>query len=73
MAEVYAEAGEYDKALAIFNRKSQEKPNDWEPIASVGYVYYLQKDYAKSLEQMNRALRLNPDIPGLGISKVWTI
>jgi|GEM_PF-2702320 len=65
IGQVYAEAGEYDKAIAIFNGSALERPDDWEPIASLGYVYYLQKQYAKSLEQMQRALRLNQDIPGL--------
>src|SRR5207253_2228683 len=50
LAGVYVETKEYNKAFEAFTLATQLEPRNFEGFAGLGYVYYVQKQYAASLE-----------------------
>jgi tetratricopeptide (TPR) repeat protein len=56
--------GEYDQALADFNRAIELDPNYVWAIASRGVVYGQMGKYDQALADFNRAIELDPNWPG---------
>ncbi len=49
----------YAPAVERFNRAIQLNPDDADTLAARGEAYYLQKEYASALDDLNHALRLS--------------
>jgi thiol-disulfide isomerase/thioredoxin len=53
-------ANEFDKAEYIFKLNTKLYPNNYATYSSLGTLYYEQKRYKESLEQLYKSLSLNP-------------
>jgi thiol-disulfide isomerase/thioredoxin len=53
-------ANEFDKAEYIFKLNTKLYPNNYATYNSLGTLYYEQKRYKESLEQLYKSLSLNP-------------
>jgi tetratricopeptide (TPR) repeat protein len=67
IAQAFAEAiklqqaGEYEKAIKIYNNISKDKPSDDTLFYNLAVAYQATKNYEKSIENYERAYAINPD------------
>lgn len=57
----FQEAGEYDKAIKIYNNISKDKPSDDTLFYNLAVAYQAVQNYDKSVENYERAYAINPD------------
>jgi tetratricopeptide (TPR) repeat protein len=57
----FQEAGEYEKAIKIYNNISKDKPQDDTLFYNLAVAYQATKNYEKSVENYERAYAINPD------------
>ena len=55
-ALTFQRQGDYANAILVLNRALQQHPNDMMVLTDIAYTYYLQKDYAKAMEQVKPLL-----------------
>ncbi len=61
---VLGELGQADAALAAYDRVLALQPDHVEALNNRGYIWWLHKrDYARAIADLERALRLAPDLP----------
>jgi len=53
--------GELDKGIETYREWEDSYPRDWVPDVNLGTVYVAEGKYEEALEQVHRALVLNPD------------
>lgn len=46
----YMRKGDWGNAVMVFKRALQQKPDDMELLKDIAYTYYLEKDFARSLD-----------------------
>ena len=61
MAELYTAIGEFDKAMKYTEKALLLNPLSPNHFYTKGNIYYLNKQYAKAIDCMNTALRIEPD------------
>ena len=61
LAGIYAEIGEYDKALALYSKAVEIKPNDAFIYISVGNIFETQGRYEEAYSAYSRAMQLFPE------------
>ena len=54
-ANNYAEDGQYEKAIEIYNKLIEESGEDPEWLYNLGTLHLLQKNYDESIENLNKA------------------
>jgi tetratricopeptide (TPR) repeat protein len=57
----YNAKGEYDLAIAEFNKTIRLKPANYVAISDRGIAYYNKGQYDRAIENQDRALKLKPD------------
>ena len=62
------EDGRCAEAIPVFQQVSREYPDDWYPLAGLGYCYAESNDYVKAEEFLHRAADLSQDS---GIVRQW--
>ena len=53
------------QAFDLIKKALKLKPNDGYIIDSLGWGYYIQKDYDQAVKQLNKAVELHPEDPTL--------
>lgn len=61
IARVYQEAGEWDKAKALFDRYFASNPDDAKGLAEVGAFYLLHGDRDRAEQMFDRAFEADPN------------
>lgn len=61
VARIYAEAGEWERARAAYDRVLEMAPDDEDWLAEVGAQYYAHGDRAKAEELFQRSFTQDPD------------
>ncbi len=59
----YAEAEQYDQAIAALQELLQIAPDDYRVHGNLGIVYYQTDQYDKAIAEFQEVLRLEPDDP----------
>lgn len=59
--EHYYEAGEYEKALADYQKNLEREPNNSSAFMNIGMIYFKQGKYQQAVEQHNQAIALKAD------------
>jgi len=62
------EDGRCAEAMPVFEQVSREYPEDWYPLAGLGYCYAQSNDYVKAEDFLHRAANLSHDT---GIVQQW--
>jgi tetratricopeptide (TPR) repeat protein len=62
IGDAYGQAEQYDKAAEAFKRATEIDPKDGYAFGALGYAYYLQKQYAMSLNPFQRAILLHSHV-----------
>lgn len=57
------ETGNLDEALALFEDRRNENPDDAEVLYELGCLYWKKQDWKHCLDCYSEAMRLNPDSP----------
>lgn len=57
----YAQTGEWDQAVAAYNRSIELDPSHQGAYANLGVVYYQQGEFDLAIAQYQKALELDPD------------
>jgi tetratricopeptide (TPR) repeat protein len=60
LGSLQLELGRADEAEPSFAKASSLEPGAWEPLYGLGRAALARKDYAKSVEHLERALAINP-------------
>ena len=60
LASLYAEMGNYPRAVAGYEKVSELDPGFSEPLFNLGYIYYIQGDLAKAEDTYKRVVKLAP-------------
>ncbi len=60
-AFLYQKAGEYEKAIDLYNKSTKLNVKDKGVYANLGHIYYTQKKDDLALANFNTALNLKPD------------
>jgi len=63
LAYVYARAGEFEKAFALYQEMLAINPADWGAALAVADLYNQRHEYDKSATTLEQALRKNPEQP----------
>ena len=58
---VLGKLGRYEEAITAYDRSSQIKPDDPSPYYNKSRAYSLQKQIQSSLENLQKAIQLNPE------------
>jgi len=58
----FGEAGEYEKAIACFDKAIELNPEDAKAYNNRGLAYANLKQYERAIEDYNKAIKLNPDL-----------
>lgn len=62
---MYRDLGQFDKAIEYFNRSLKLNPNHFQSWFNLGVVYRNdKKDYPKAIAAWQKALSINPNMPG---------
>ena len=62
---MYRDLGQFDKAIEYFNRSTKLNPNHFQSWFNLGVVYRNdKKNYPKAIEAWQKALSINPNMPG---------
>lgn len=65
----YMRKGDWGNAVMVFKRALQQKPNDMELLKDIAYTYYLEKDFARSLETIKPVIeREDADVQSFQIA-----
>ena len=56
----YLNSGDYDNAVAEFEKIIEKFPDDWQAYYGLGQAYRMQKEFLKAVEAFDNALQLNP-------------
>jgi tetratricopeptide (TPR) repeat protein len=71
---VYVKIQDYDNAVAAFKRATELDPYDFKAFGALGYGYYLQRQYAMSVESLQHAIQMESGYPEmhyyLGLSQL---
>lgn len=60
LAQKMIKINNFDKALHFANASNQDfEKKDYEPYSELGWIYYLQGKYAKSVQLLTKALEMN--------------
>lgn len=62
IGRVYCEAGEWSKALPLFERYARENPKDGTEIATIGAYYLLNGDRAAAESLFDRSFKHGPEV-----------
>ncbi len=62
-ALTYKGEGNYELAMADYNRALQVKPTDTEALSNRGNIYFATGRYDLALADMNKALEIDPGLP----------
>ncbi|MBI5573523.1 MAG: tetratricopeptide repeat protein [Elusimicrobia bacterium] len=62
LASIYQDKGDYDKALALYEKMVAEKKYTYHkaPFFNLGIIYKIKKQYNRAIENFNKAIKLNP-------------
>ena len=58
--DAYTAKGNYDQAIADYNRAIMLDPKHAPAYKSLGYAYYAKRDYDRAIADYNRAIMLDP-------------
>ncbi|GAB5525165.1 MAG: hypothetical protein Roseis2KO_30370 [Roseivirga sp.] len=61
MGIVYGTQGEYDKAIAAYEKAIEIKPDDHEAFNNLGIVYDDKGEYDKAIAAYEKAIEIKPD------------
>ncbi|GAA4999453.1 hypothetical protein FNZ56_11495 [Pseudoluteimonas lycopersici] len=61
IARVYQEAGEWDRAKALFDRYLAAEPDNEKGLAEIGAYYLLHGDRARAEQLFDRSFQVSPD------------
>ncbi|MBX3257991.1 MAG: hypothetical protein KF862_27920 [Chitinophagaceae bacterium] len=65
----YMRKGDWGNAVMVFKRALQQKPGDMELLKDIAYTYYLEKDFARSLETIKPVIeREDADVQSFQIA-----
>lgn len=62
IARVYGEAGEWAKAMPLFERYARENPKDEKELAAIGAYYLLNGDRAAAESLFDRSFKLQSEV-----------
>lgn len=62
IGRIYRQAGEWDRAKALFERALQEKPKDVQGFAELGAYYMLQGDRATAEQMFDRSFQREDEL-----------
>jgi S1-C subfamily serine protease/Flp pilus assembly protein TadD len=63
LGTISLDAGNYDKAIALFEQALKLNPNFNEALVSMGTAYYRKSDYLTALQYLQRAVAVSPNNP----------
>ena len=74
LSYIYAAQGLYDKAIETQKRYADLSPGDANPFDSMGEIYFIMGDCAKSIASYIRALQIQPSffLSNAGLAYVYT-
>jgi tetratricopeptide (TPR) repeat protein len=59
--------GRYEEAAQAYEKLRELSPETAEVHAKLGLIYFQQRDYARSVPALGRALKIKPTLPGVDI------